>query len=221
MNLVNPRLHAGASLAAITLLLTSCAAHSATHAATGPTASSTPAGAHASLRAGMVMADGSTMGAHAARPRSGRTAVTSSTAGRPSAAERMICGSETRTAITQVLGLTSPPNSAATWRNHTFTCRYRLPMGNFVISVTQSTDSAAAKQYFSSLRTTLGATTTLAGLGQGAYGTTAGKVVLIKDHDTLTVDASTLPPILGKQQSKRADFAYEIASTILGCWTDG
>jgi hypothetical protein len=31
----------------------------------------------------------------------------------------------------------------------------------------------------------------------------------------------TQPAVLGAQQSKRFDFAYEIASDILGCWTGG
>lgn len=46
-------------------------------------------------------------------------------------------------------------------------------------------------------------------------------MVLLKDSDTLTVDASRLPPVFGKQQSTRFDFAYELASDILGCWTEG
>ncbi len=88
-------------------------------------------------------------------------------------------------------------------------------------TVKGSGNPAAAKAYFTNHRATLGATETLDGLGQGSYGTKTGTVVLIKDSDTLTVDATRLPAVFGKEQSKRFDFAYELASDILGCWTNG
>lgn len=191
------------------VLLTGCAS---TSTDTSTTRSSLPAGD--GMTSGMVMPDGSTMAA-------GSPASSTSTAGAPSAAETMICGPETRTTITTVLGLTTPPTPQSTWADHLYTCTYPLPMGTFIVSVKQSTDTATAKTYFTDLRTQLGTTETLDGLGQASYGTTAGKVVLIKDNDTLMVDATQLPATFGAQQSQRFDFAYEIASDILGCWTNG
>jgi hypothetical protein len=198
-----------ALIAASAVLLAGCAS---SHAATDR--SRTPTSPPAAMTPGMVMPDGSTMGADAAT--SG-----AATANGPSAAEQMICGAETRADVTKVLGLNLAPTATSNWADHLYTCSYALPMGTFVVSVKQSTDPTAAHTYFSTLRSELGTTQTLDGLGQGSYGTSTGKVVLIKDSDTLTVDATRLPAVLGAQQSKRFDFAYEIASDILGCWTGG
>jgi hypothetical protein len=204
------RRHRGcALLAAGALLLTGCASShtGATHAAhSGPRS--------AAMSAGMVMPDGSTMGADSPSPVADAT-------GNPSPAEKMICAAETHTTIRKVLGLTSTPSSSASWRDHLYTCTYPLPMGTLIVSVKQSANPTAAKTYFRSHRTTLGVTEALDGLGQGSYGAKTGTVVLIKDNDTLTIDATGLPAVFGKQHSKRFDFAYELASDILGCWTEG
>lgn len=160
------------------------------------------------------MPDGSTMGVP-------RPSVSEVSADAPSAATKMICTAETETDIVTVLGLTATPASASSWTDHVYTCTYSLPMGSLVLSVKQSADPAAAKAYFAELRPTLGKTDTLQGLGEGSYGTSAGKVVLVKDNGTLTVDATNLPSVFGAYQAKRADFAYQIASDILACWTGG
>lgn len=203
-------------VAATGLLLTGCAS---THSAT---TSKTPAGATppvSAMKAGMVMPDGSTMGATSSNTAPAAPGVTA--AGVPSAAEKMICAAETHATIVQILGLPTTPPSAATWRNHLYTCTYRLPIGTLIVSVKQSSSPARAQQYFYAQRTRLAPTQHLDGLGQGSYGTTGGRVVLIKDSDVLTVDATRLPAVFGTQQSKRFDFAYELASDILGCWTEG
>lgn len=199
-----------AMLAAAAILLAGCASTSATP----PAKNGSTVPAAEAMTPGMVMPDGSTMGANP-------PASSTSAADAPSTAEKMICAAETRKDITTVLGLKTAPTSRSTWADHLYTCTYRLPMGTFIVSVKQSTDPAAAKTYFANLRKRLGTTERLDGLGQASYGTTAGKVVLIKDNDTLMVDATRLPAVFGAQQSKRFDFAYEIASDILGCWTQG
>lgn len=203
------RRHRALSLAAAgAMLLSGCA--------TSRTGAAQTSGAHRSpaMTAGMVMPDGSTMGT-AAHPRAAASRAV------PTPAEKMICGAETRSTIQKVLGLTTAPTSAATWRDHLYTCTYRLPVGILTVSVKQSPNPTAAKAYFHTHRATLGTTETLDGLGQGSYGAKTGTVVLIKDSDTLTVDATALPAVFGKQQSRRFDFAYELASDILGCWTEG
>lgn len=203
------------------VLATACAVFLTGCAST--TGGSTPAGsgsaAHraphsAAMTAGMVMPDGSTMGAHTP------TLVAQAT-DTPSPAEKMICTAETRTTITKILGLPGQPKASASWRNLLYTCTYRLPMGTLIVSVHRSASPTAARTYFQTHRATLGTTETLDGLGQGSYGAKTGTVVLIKDSDTLTVDATALPAVFGKQQSRRFDFAYELASAILGCWTEG
>jgi hypothetical protein len=164
----------------------------------------------------MVMPDGSTMGAGA--PASTAAAA----AAKPSAPAAMICSAEIRSDIATVLAVKQLPRGTSTFVNGLFTCRYALPMGPLVISVQESPDSAATTGYFQALRQRLGKTADvadLAGLGEAAYGSSDGAVVLRKDHDVLRVDATGLPAQFGAQHAKRADFAYEIASDILGCWT--
>lgn len=173
-------------------------------------ASGPPGGA-----AKMTMADGTVMDRDAMRSAGHRGAAG------PSEAAAMICGTETHTAIAQILQLPAAPKSTATWANETYRCSYRLPAGRLVLSVKQSHDDAAARHYFAAARARYAPTETLYGLGAASFGNRSGVVVLVKDSDTLTVDATRLPAVLGAQHNKRYDFAYEIASDILGCWTGG
>lgn len=201
-------LRIAAVLAAGAILLAGCAS---SHADTAPQASTSPPPAGA-MTPGMVMPGGSTMGANPA-------STSATTAGAPSAAALMICAEETRSDITKVLALKGEPTSQSSWANKIYTCRYHLPMGTFVLSVKESADPESAKTYTEALRTQTVGTKELAGLTETAFGTPDGVVVLLKDNDTLRVDATGLPAQFGDQKQKRADFAYEIASDILGCWT--
>lgn len=193
-------------VAASAVLLAGCAASAG---ADQPARMTRPAGT--AMTPGMVMPDGSTTGA--------MTTTSTSQQSGPSAAALMVCSDETRADIAQVLALPDRPAATATWREHTYTCTYRLAVGPFVLSVTESADDMAAGRYLADVRTRLGTTTDLAGLTEGAFGTAAGDVLLRKDNDVLHVDATALPAVFGAQGQKRADFAYEIASDVLGCWT--
>ncbi len=137
----------------------------------------------------------------------------------PSATAKMVCGPEILGSVMQSLNLTKAPHTTSSWHNDLFSCTYELPMGTLVLSVQQSKSDAAAGSYFATLRPTLGRTETLIGLGKSAYGTSEGTVVVVKDDKTLRVDATRLPAVFGSNQQKRADYAYEIASDVLGCWT--
>lgn len=165
-------------------------------------------GVNERMTRGMVMPDGSTMGAGAPATRIG-----------PSAAALMICARETRQSIATVLKLRSVPTPAARWTNPTYTCTYDLPQGRFVLSVRESATHAAATGYADQLRHHLHGVHSLAGLSDNAYGTSDGTVVVVKGADTLRVDTTALPAQFGSERQKRVDFAYEIASDILGCWT--
>lgn len=179
-------------------------------------ATSSNAGAHpgAPMAAGMTMADGSIMGA--AAPSS-----PSDVAAEPSASALMVCGTEIRSDVTMVAALTAAPRAASTFVDHLFSCTYSLPMGRFIVSVKDLASPAATTTYFTGVRRALGTTANVAGLTDGAFGTPTGTVVLRKDNHVLEVDASHLPAVFGDQAEKRSDFAYEIASDILGCWTNG
>ncbi len=201
---MNIRRRRGALLVASTLLLAGCASSRAD--STDATPSTRPG---ASMTPGMVMPGGSTMGATAAP----------SAAGKPSKAASMICSNEVRSDIATILKLPTKPVPTSRWSHQVLTCTYRLPMGTVVLSVKESGNDASARTYAAGLRKKLGGTEKLFGLTDIAFGTPGGIVALVKDNDTLQVDASRLPAQFGSQQQKRSAFAYELASDILGCWT--
>lgn len=189
----------GVALAATSLLAGCASGAAAPHgAATRP----------GEMPAGMVMPDGSTMA-----PGSPGTA--------PSAAARMICSAETRNDIAAILSVAPAPDPAATWRGGTYTCTYRLPSGTIVLSVHESPDGATAAAYTSGQRKAMPGARDLAGLTPIAFGTPDGLLVLRKDDDTLRVDTTALAPRSDPRYRHRAEFGYEIAAVILGCWTGG
>ena len=199
------------SLAAAGILLAGCAASQA-----ATTTTSMP---------GMSMAPGQTMPGMTptatGAPSASSKASTASAATGPSAAAQMVCSTDIKDKVKQVLSLPTTPAAHSTFVDHRYTCTYDLPMGPLLLSVQDSPSKAAAGAYFTRLRPTLGTTDTLIGLGERAYGTPSGTVVVLKDSQTLSVDATGLPTVFGAQKQKRTDLAYEIASDVLGCWTNG
>lgn len=196
-------------LLAGSLLLAGCASSQA-----ATEAPRKPLSPGVAMRPGMIMPDGSTMGAEAASP-----SASASPSVKPSASALMICSAEVRSDINTVLAFKATPVGKSTFVDHLYTCSYALPMGKLILSVKDSPDRAGTDGYFASVRKGLGGAETLAGLGEAAYGTNDGTVVLRKDNAVLRVDATGLPSVFGSQHAKRNDFAYEIASVILGCWT--
>jgi len=138
--------------------------------------------------------------------------------GAPPKNAAMVCGDEIRGEIGQVLGIPSL-SATPTWADSVYTCRYDLPAGRLVLSVNVAPDKVAAGTYFDHRRQATAGATALAGLGERSFGTPGGTVAVVKDDMTLTVDATALPAVFGANQQKRADFAYEVASVVLGCWT--
>jgi hypothetical protein len=197
MNRSRPRLIVLIGLGAA--VLTGCGSPAA--------APATPPAQSGSMSPGMVMPDGTTMGA---KP---------SPTGAPPALALMVCGDEIRGDLTKVLALPSPPASSSTWADGLYTCTYRLPDGPLVLTVKESADPAAAKAYYATARARSGSAEKAIGLTELAFRTPGGVVGLVKDNLTLTVDATGLPPQFGSQGQKRADLAYETATVILGCWT--
>jgi hypothetical protein len=59
----------------------------------------------------------------------------------------------------------------------------------------------------------------LAGLGERAFGTKNGTVLVLKDNQILDVDTTRLPQEFGANGQRRTDLAYEVASDVMGCWT--
>jgi hypothetical protein len=137
----------------------------------------------------------------------------------PTATALMICGPDIGGKISQVVKLTAPARKRSSFSGDRYTCTYQLPVGPLTLSVQHSTTSATANVYFDSLKARTAAADDLLGLGERAFGTPDGTAVVIKDNETLTVDATRLPAVFGVDRQKRTDLANEIASDVLGCWT--
>jgi hypothetical protein len=137
----------------------------------------------------------------------------------PTASQAMVCGDEIKGKVKLVLRLPSTPKTRSTFAAGLFSCTYDLPMGPLRLSVQHSPTKPAALAYLASRRAAVSARESVAGLGEHAYATGTGVVLVIKDNETLEVDASGLPAVFGDQGQKRTDLAYELASDVLGCWT--
>jgi hypothetical protein len=170
----------------------------------------------------VLAACGGTTADTAARPAASATpasAAAATAAAGPTATQAMVCGDEITGKVTQVLRLPGAPVTSSTYAAGLFSCHYTLPMGPMLLSVQRSPSKAAAMAYLTARRAAVGATQNLLGLGERAFATTTGVVLVIKDNETLEVDTTGLPVVFGPLQQKRTDLAYEIASDVLGCWT--
>lgn len=142
--------------------------------------------------------------------------------GAPSASALMICTAETKDNVTKILGLGSAPHTVHQWSDRLYTCTYHLADGTLALSVKESPDVASARAYFDALQDKIGSTQPiegLANLGLPAYESRDGAVVFVKDNMTLNVDARNLAVEVGPYAVSRTDFAYQLATAVLGCWS--
>jgi len=77
---------------------------------------------------------------------------------------------------------------------------------------------AQTKAYFQNLAVQMGNARTIQNLGQGAFQTTNGSMVVHKDWKVLQVDAAGLPAQFGEPPTSSGDVAVTVADVILGCW---
>lgn len=136
----------------------------------------------------------------------------------PSTISKMVCGKEAEKDLAATLGV-SAVIERPTWIDHLYSCRYTYPNGSFTLSVKELSDWSETYRYFDKLGEVLGKATKITALGQGAYATPKGSIVVRKDWKVLLVDVSGLPPRFGKPATTSADVAYTIADVIMGCWS--
>jgi hypothetical protein len=135
----------------------------------------------------------------------------------PSSISRVVCGSDAHEELDNALGLIGTVSSP-TWVNHVYSCRYSYPTGSFTLSVKELSSWPETYAYFNGLGARLGNTQKWTSLGQGAFSTSNGSLVVRKDWKVLLVDASTLPPQFGRPPTSAKDVAYTVGDVILGCW---
>ena len=148
-------------------------------------------------------------------------ASAAATASAPSEAAKMVCADEAKQTVKTIVGTTDLPVPRDSWDGSNYTCSYPLASGEFVMTVTEAADDAGAVAFAAQLATTLAATpiTGLSNLGLPGYRSGDGSVVFAKDNMTLHVDATALTGAVGPEKISPSDFAYQMATTILGCWT--
>ena len=112
--------------------------------------------------------------------------------------------------------------STPTWQDHLYSCTYGYPhsspSGSFTVSVKELSSWAETYAYFDSLAATKGKSRDLEALGQGAFQTTDGSVVVRKDWKVLLVDDTGLPAQFGVPPTSAGAVAVTVADVILGCW---
>jgi hypothetical protein len=135
----------------------------------------------------------------------------------PSPIALMVCQSKVQREIKQVLGLKATVRNK-TWVGHTYSCRYGYSNGSFELSVKELSSWSQTLEYFHRLGAQLGDVQSLGNLGQGAFRTKDGDVVVRKDWKVLLVDVSNLPRQFGVPPTSATDVGYTVADVILGCW---
>ena len=131
----------------------------------------------------------------------------------------MICKREVRAEISAVLTVTLKRPTRPTWVDEQYACRYASRSGTLTLSVKELPDATTTSAFVEALGVSLGRRPDPIRLGDEAFATTNGSVVVSKDNKVLVVDVSQLAPEIGTQHRAPADAALSVATVILGCWT--
>ncbi len=135
----------------------------------------------------------------------------------PSKISKQVCSGEAQKDIAEVLGVKAVVQTP-TWLGHLYSCRYQYPDGSMILSVKELSSWSETKDYFASVGQQMGDVGKLGNLGQGAFTTSDGSVVVRKDWKVLLVNIVGLPPQFGVPPTSKADIADTVADVILGCW---
>jgi hypothetical protein len=139
----------------------------------------------------------------------------------PSPIARQVCSDEAQADMVSALGETAEVTTP-TWVDDLYSCTYRYPTatpsGSYTVSVKELSTWDQTYAYFDGLATQLGKSRDLEGLGQGAFQTSDGSVVVRKDWKVLLVDVSGLPSQFGVPPTSSGYVAVTVADVILGCW---
>lgn len=136
---------------------------------------------------------------------------------RPSKIATQVCSFEAIQDINAAVGVTASI-STPTWADHLYSCTYRYPTGSMVLSVKELSSWSQTMTYFEQLGRQMGDSRTIQGLGQGAFQTTDGSMVVRKDWKVLLVDSAGLSAQFGQPLTSSGEVAVTVADVILGCW---
>jgi hypothetical protein len=137
----------------------------------------------------------------------------------PSVSSKMVCAAEVQGELQSGLGAQPTQVTAPTWIDHVYSCQYVYPNGTITLSVKELDSAAQTARYFKDLGQRLGRRPDRIAIGQGAFVTTNGSMVVRKDWKVLDVDVSQLPASFGQPPQSASDVAVSVAATILTCWS--
>lgn len=135
----------------------------------------------------------------------------------PSSIAKEVCSEKAATEIADVLGMTAHI-SRPTWVSHLYSCDYHYGKATMALSVKELSSWPETYAYFNRLGRALHVQQQLFTLGQGAFETSNGSVVVRKDWKVLLVDVHELPSTFGNPPSSVGNVALSVAGVILGCW---
>jgi hypothetical protein len=135
----------------------------------------------------------------------------------PSEIAKEPCQSVAQHEIADALGVKGTVSDKA-WIDHRYSCNYVYRNGTFTLSIQELSSWDQTYAYFHKLGHELGDVGKLLNLGQGAFQTTDGSVVVRKDWKVLLVNVANLPPNFGVPATLSKYVAVTIADVILGCW---
>jgi hypothetical protein len=140
----------------------------------------------------------------------------------PSDAAKVSCGTEGADQIAQVLGIAAVSISTPVWADHIYTCDYVYPQNaTMTVKVKELSTVEETTAYYEGLAAQFGKNQDLQSLGEGAFSTKSGSVVVRKGYRVLLVDTSGLPPQFGLPADTRENDAINVAYTIVQDWTAG
>lgn len=146
-----------------------------------------------------------------------------STASTPSTAATMVCTHITAEAVNRLTAPQRTLHPSRAWDGKTFTCTYDVPDGRIVLSVFDATDPAIGRRHFDTLQTNTPSAHPISGMadfGFPAFETGTGIVGFLNDSKTLLVDTTQLTSDkIGPDQYSRGLLSYELAATVIACWT--
>jgi hypothetical protein len=129
----------------------------------------------------------------------------------------MPCRPKTQSELAQALGERATV-ARPSWKNHRYSCTYAYRSGSYTLSIQELSSWNETFTYYRSFKRTMGELRPLANLGQGAYQTKNGDVVVRKDWKVLLVDVGKLPARFGVPATAAPYVAVTVADVILGCW---
>jgi hypothetical protein len=130
----------------------------------------------------------------------------------------MICTGEAVDEIAAIVGTKTVAPIQPQTQAGVYSCDYAYAHGaTMALSVKELASTAQTTAYFDGLARTLGRQRAVEDIGEGAFATTNGSLVVRKDRKVLLVDVSHLP--LEFEGLTRDKIAVNVAATIMACWT--